>query len=271
MKEEMIDDAIFEPSALLAELKDAAKGTPPADRPARLPLSRIRQVPQVFQPRGMSERHVSELARIITANGEVEPVTVVQVGADAVLIDGHHRVAAYGEVDRHSIVPVRYFEGALGEAVLEAGRANSRAKLPMTTQERQDFAWKLVLMNGYSKADIATASGASKSQVANMRTVMRRLGAGAFNQRSWWSAREAAQGRSTTAQMNDDEIDMWKEERANHYADRLSKEFGTKLSNNTEVAARALSIHFGRRFEDLVGELRGLAQADEGEDFESDF
>jgi ParB-like chromosome segregation protein Spo0J len=74
------------------------------------------------------------LVRAIKARGDVEAVTVIQVGDKAVLIDGHHRVAAYGLAKATSAVPVKYFEGTLEEAVLEAGSANSKAKLPMNNQ-----------------------------------------------------------------------------------------------------------------------------------------
>ena len=258
MTDEPAEAITFEPSALLAELKETAKAPQLTELPSRLPLVAIRQIPEVFQPRGnnVCERHVSELRKIIAASGDVDPITVMQVGTDAVLIDGHHRLAAYAQVNRATTVPVKYFEGTLEEAILEAGRANSKAKLPMSTQERQNYAWRLVLMDNHSKAEIASASGASKSQVANMRTVMKKLGAEAFGHPSWWRAREAAKGRGETHQMSEQEIEIWKDEMASRYADRLTKEFSSKLSSNTEIAARALSIYFGRRLGELVGELR---------------
>ena len=54
------------------------------------------------------------------------------------------------------------------------------------------------------------------------------------------------------------------------YADRLSKMFGTKLPGNPEVAARALSIHFGRRLQDLANALRDHLPGPEGDE-NSDF
>ncbi|WP_230531778.1 ParB/RepB/Spo0J family partition protein [Microvirga roseola] len=264
-------DVSYEPADLLAELKAKTSQLSPACLPNRLPLKGIRQIPKLFQPRGMDERHVSELARVILNVGAVDPVTVIQVGQEAVLIDGHHRLAAYALAKRTTDIPVRYFEGTLDEAVLEAGAANSKAKLPMSSQERQDFAWRLVLMDRYSKADIAQASGVSTSQVSNMRTVRRQLGADAFDCRSWWQARRTAKGAGHFARMTDEEREQWLEEQANRYADRLAKEFGNKLSNNPEVAAMALAAYFGRRLPDVVDELRHHIPDVNLEDCEDDF
>jgi hypothetical protein len=56
--------------------------------------------------------------------------------------------------------------------------------------------------------------------------------------------------------MTEDEREQWIEEQANRYADRLTKAFGNKLSNNPEVAAMALAIYFGRRLSEIHAELR---------------
>lgn len=271
---EAVQAPSFAPSDALAELRAKAQSAPqPTPLPARLPWHAITQLPALFQPRGIAEWHVSELARVIRTAGEVDPVTVLQVGHEAVLIDGHHRIAAYELAAATESIPVRYFEGSLEEAVLEAGEANSKTKLPMTSQERQDYAWRLVLIGQYSKAAIARASGASPSQVANMRKVRRTLGDAAFEHARWWHARARAQGGDTSRQMPDEEREAWLEEQANAYADRLAREFGTGLARNPEVAARALAVHLGRRLGEVFAELKGLVSEWEEPDgdLESDF
>jgi ParB-like chromosome segregation protein Spo0J len=261
--------ALFEPLNLLAELRFIAATPPTTERPETLPLASIVVKPGLFQPRGEDERHISELVRAIKARGKVEPVTVIQVGDKAVLIDGHHRLVAYELAKAASAVPVRYFEGTLEDAVLEAGRANSKAKLPMNNQDRQNYAWRLVLMGTYSKRQIMDAAAISDGQVAVMRRVKTALGSAAYDAPTWWRAQRNAKGIAWQ-EIDDDERERRLEELAQDYADRLSKEFSTKLANNPEVAARALSIHFGRRLQDLAWAMREHLP-EPGDDEESDF
>jgi ParB-like chromosome segregation protein Spo0J len=261
--------ASFGPLNLLADLRSKAAPTSAADRPDTLPLASIVTMPALFQPRGEDERHISELVRAIKARGDVEPVIVIQVGDKAVLIDGHHRVAAYGLAKATSAVPVKYFEGTLEEAVLEAGRANSKAKLPMNNQDRQNYAWRLVLMDTYSKRQIMDAAAVSDGQVAAMRRVKKSLGNAAYDAPSWWRAQREAKGIAWQ-EIDDDERERRLEELAQDYADRLSKEFSTKLANNPEVAARALSIHFGRRLPELARAMEEHLPEPQEED-EADF
>lgn len=264
------DEAVsFEPLNLLAGLRSMAASPQPAEKPDTLHLASIVMMPGLFQPRGEDERHISELVRVIKARGQVEAVTVIQVGDKAVLIDGHHRVVAYGLAKATSAIPVSYFEGTLEEAVLEAGRANSKAKLPMHNRDRQDYAWRLVVMGTYSKRQIMDAAAVSDGQVSVMRRVKKALGSGAYEVRSWWRAQRDAKG-TASQDMTDDDRELWLEELAQRYADGLSKAFGSKLPNNPEVAARALSIHFGRRLQDLARAIREHVSEPEGDE-DSDF
>lgn len=245
---------LFAPAERLAELMAEAGTTPSGKAPDRLHLQAITTIPELFQPRGMSNRHISDLVRAIENNGEVDPMTVMQIGKRVVLIDGHHRIEAYRQAGRTLSIPVRYFEGTLEEAVLEAGQANSKVKLPMTSQERHDYAWRLVLLGKHSKTDVARGSGISPSSVANMRKVKKGLGQEAFDCGSWWQARERAQGRGH--EMSEEDREKWKEEWADRVADQLAKMFSTKLTNHPEVAAMALATYFGRRLPEVVNELQ---------------
>lgn len=244
----------FEAARLLAELR-AKVGTEPAgERPGRLSLEAIRTIPELFQPRAMDEKHIGELVRAIGNFGEVEALTVKQVGDEVILIDGHHRLEAYERAKVTTSIPVRYFEGTLEEAVLESGTANSKVKLPMNTQERQNFAWRLVLLGSYSKAEVARASSVSKAQIGNMRAAQKKLGTEATAYRSWWQASKAARGEDV--EMSPDEREEWKERQAQDWADRLQKTFSSKLSNSPEIAAMALHLYLGRRLGDVWRELK---------------
>jgi ParB-like chromosome segregation protein Spo0J len=236
----------FEPLEILVKLKVKAEAQSAKKRPEVLPLVSIVVEPRLFQPRGEDERHIQDLVRAIKTQGQVEPVTVVQVGSSAVLVDGHHRLIAYRIAKATSAVPVRYFDGTLEEAVLEAGRMNSKVKRPMSNKERQDYAWRLVLMGTtYSKRQIKDAAVVSDGQVGTMRKGMRALGDNAFEARTWWQARQKAKGLEFNP-FTEDEEEQRLDELAQEYALRLSKAFDTKLPNNPDLAARAFAIHFGR-------------------------
>jgi ParB-like chromosome segregation protein Spo0J len=258
--------SMFGPAQMLAELLSAPKAASTGDRPERLPLQAINKMPELFQPRGISEKHIGDLARAIQNFGAVDPVTILPVGDRMILIDGHHRLEAYERAGKVTDIPVRYFGGTPEQAVLAAGEANSKAKLPMAGYERQNYAWRLVLLGKHSKASIARASGVAPSQVANMRVVQRKLGEKAFEFKTWWQARTPVNGQQD--ELTAEDRDQWKEDLAADFADRLAKHFSTKLADRPEIAAMALDMYFGRRLPEVVEWLR--AYVPESEDDEND-
>ncbi|MCX5581198.1 ParB/RepB/Spo0J family partition protein [Kaistia terrae] len=266
----------FVPVQLLAELTEKAKQPSPSPLPDRLPWHSIKQLPELFQPRGLNgtdEKHVQDLKRGLEVSKELEPVLVAWIGPDAYLIDGHHRMLAYQLARWGEPVPVAPFTGTVDEAVLAAGEANSRAKLPMSTRERMNYGWRLVLMGKlYTKVMIVQAAGVSDRQVALMRRAAKDLGSDAFSYREWWQAQQTARGISTEP-FTDDEEQARLDALANDWADRLAKTFSTKLSQNPEVAAMALSHYFGRNLKQLVRHLSEHVgfDEDEGEDDIPDF
>jgi len=263
----------FGPVQLLAELKEKAKHPSPSPLPDRLPWGSIKQLPELFQPRGPNgtdEKHVQDLKRGLEVSRELEPVLVAWIGPEAYLIDGHHRMLAYELARWGEPIPVATFTGSVDAAVLAAGEANSRAKLPMSTRERMNYGWRLVLMGKlYTKSMIVQTAGVSDRQVALMRRAAKDLGPDAFAYQEWWQAQQAAKGISTEP-FTDDEDQARLEALASDWADRLAKAFSTKLSQNPEVAAMALSHYFGRNLKQLVRHLSEQVD-DDGEDDDSDF
>ncbi|WP_027032210.1 ParB/RepB/Spo0J family partition protein [Mesorhizobium loti] len=244
--------------------------TGPAQGPSELRIDNIETVPELFQPRGgISERHVSDLIKAIKAVGALDPVTVMVVGNRTILIDGHHRFEAYGAARWSTPVPVRYFEGTPEEAVLVAGEVNSKAKLPMDNTDRQNFAWRLVLIDRHSIARVARASGISAAQVTIMRRAKRTLGQQAGDHVSWFRARLAANGKDHEAN-GEDEREQWMQQVADRYADELTKKFSTKLALNPEVAAMALASYFGRKLPEVYGFLREHLGEDDRRAIEAD-
>jgi ParB-like chromosome segregation protein Spo0J len=235
--------------------------------PSELPVAAITHYEDLFQHRALEEKHLGDLARVIRQFGKFDPILLIRVGTENVLIDGHHRMEAYQRAEIFEPVPVVWFSGTVDEAVLEAGRSNSKAKLQMTKDQRTNYAWRLVRLGGYSKAQIVEASGTSEGTVATMRRVMKALGEEAHLIDQWWEARAKHKGTlGDDPEWDEDRIEALSES----YAERLTKAFGTKLANNTTVAARALELHFGRRFDDLIEELGVRSRendAEENEDF----
>ncbi|WP_349359086.1 nuclease [Stappia sp.] len=227
------------------------------DRPERLRLDAITLLPVAFNVRceeSLAEHHLTTLSKLLKSTEDLDPVTLMVVGSHFILIDGHHRHEAYQRSPDRQDIPVRYFEGSPEEAVLEAARANTRAVLPMDNRQRQDLAWRLTLCGLYSKRQIAEASGVSERQVGIMRKVIQTLGEQAHEFTRWWQARRAADGKRNE-DMSEEDREMWIEEQAQAYADRMAKEFSTKLARNPEIAARALEHYFGRKLPDLLREL----------------
>ena len=122
-------------------------------------------------------------------------------------------------------------------------------------------------------AAVAKAAGVSPRLVCNMRDVQKRLGEEVGVYRHWWAAREAAEGR-TGRPLSDDEREARVDEMAEVYAERMFKTFGTKLSANLPISARALKRYHGNRTRGLVHQLKTLTEweLDEfSDDVNSDF
>ncbi|MGV8865060.1 MAG: ParB/RepB/Spo0J family partition protein, partial [Pseudomonas sp.] len=246
--------ALHEPTRLLLDLEREWQ-PPTTPRLERVPVDLLEVVPALFQPRDMSEKHIEDLKRAIKSIGDLDAMLVLPVGSRLIIVDGHHRLEAYQRAGTTVAVPISYFEGSPREALFEAGKQNSKAKLPMESRERQDYAWRLVLFDNSSKAEVSGASGVSTSQVANMRKVRSQLGDDAFDYASWFKARAAAKGSSKSTA---DDIDQWKQELAGRWADGMAKQFSTRMANHPEVAAMALDMYFGRKLPELFSELRSF-------------
>lgn len=121
----------FGPLRLLAELKEKAKQPSPVPLPDRLPWRSIKQLPELFQPRGPNgtdEKPLQDLKRGLEVSKELEPVLVAWIGPEAYLIDGHHRMQAYKLARWAEPVPLASFTGSVDAAVLAAGEANKGAR-----------------------------------------------------------------------------------------------------------------------------------------------
>lgn len=162
--------------------KDCNEGKPVRTEET-LPLNEIVARPDLFQVRGSTDaKHVADLAEIIRGTeGDLEPLLLIELGEEAVIINGHHREAAYravyGETDPAHPVPVRWFSGDPIQALTRATGENSKTCLVMTREQRKDAATRLAGMVGtnLSKAELAKATGLSTSTIAEIRAGLKKV------------------------------------------------------------------------------------------------
>jgi hypothetical protein len=251
----------------LRRLKEMDVDAP--DRPLTLPSDKIDTMENVFQARdaGLNEQHLGELETAIRDHGVLEPLILWRCGVYAIVLEGHHRLEAYRRVEaargRPIQIPVVWFEGSVEEAVIKAASSNSRPKLPMSKAERSEHAWRLVVTRAFKVSEVMTAASVSKRLVINQRSVLNTLGdEAAAKAKSWRAALAAAKGLKGEDQ-NWSEAEV--EAQAQEWADRLAKEFSTKLAHQPDITAKALNIYFNRKSEEIIRAWlneRGLALED---------
>ena len=249
-----------------------ARNKPQPVAPTGLPLNSIRLRPTVFQHRDPNEHegkaHIRKLVESIgrSRSKTLEPLTVWWDGAGWTGIDGHHRHAAYAaaQVGSGHIVPVDVFVGSLGEAMAKAAAGNSKNKLPMTTAEKAQSAWRLVVMDqSLSKAAVAESASVSQATVANMRRVHKQLSdaaeasdfdapSGDHRNLRWADARRLAGGREA----RDVDWEAKDEKDAIAMAHAIRKAIGDRGSKKLHVLARALEI-YDSRLEDTLMDYWG--------------
>lgn len=244
------------------------RGRPqPVVHPTHIPLGQIRLWPSLFQHRQpnarASQKHIESLAEIAKRDPSsgLHPMTVWWDGRSWACLDGHHRHAAYSKaaLGANYAVPVDVFTGSLDEAVGRSASGNTEDKLQMTTGEKQDAAWRMVVHTQLSKALIVKASTASDSQVAIMRKALKTLDAkeattefpgvwADHRNMRWADARRLARGQEAP----DFDRESADEEKAQKMATALRIALGTEGAQYPQVMARALEIYDSRLPEALA-------------------
>lgn len=234
-------------------LQRIKRGKPAPAKVSKLRLRDIQSLPSVFQHRSnnlaASESHVSELIKCLSRSPEqpFNPLVVYWVGDGWCVIDGHHRLEAYLEMQFKQPIPVTVFTGTLDAAILLALSSNAKDKLPMSRIEKSNAAWRLVISTDASRSVIAKAACVSERSVSYMRAVMNALSAQypekALDEISWIDAMKLAKGNSIDTHTGSND---WVEKDAQELAARLAKQFGRRLSHNYEVTIRALEIYDDR-------------------------
>jgi hypothetical protein len=240
--------------ASLQAIKEQQSDDP--ERPSSLPVESVQMVPHVFQVRGFlyDQHHVSVLMDVLANGNSLDAIIVWRCGAHALLIDGHHRLAAY---KRHELkakelvqVPVTWLEAPLDKAIEEAATDNVKTRLQMTPEQRGELAWRWTVWGRWSKQDTASRAGVSTSLVAKMRKLKKEVGDGLDPDWTWKQAQHATKGMGIA--YDEDEIEAMVEHKVTTLANRMAKEFSTKLAHEPDIAARVLDRYFGRKSREVL-------------------
>jgi uncharacterized protein YecA (UPF0149 family) len=234
---------------------------------------------ELFQPKrpgwGTKEvdpDHVDRLIRRIKLKGELDPPLVLKLGKDWVVVDGHHRVAAYVKLKHPSPIKCEWFAGSVREATDETLRRNEVVKLPISREDRYEEAWRRTLNGWGSKSDVVKLTGTSEGIVARMRKAVK-------EHREQTTAKGKALrakfgpdlGVHPWTKVNMEWLGMAPEEwslgaAAATLARNINSRMTTLLSENPEVTARALWLYDRDLCPKLVDALQAhMRQQDEAE------
>jgi ParB/Sulfiredoxin domain len=236
---------------------------------------------ELFQPRrpGWGTRtletaYVNELATRITRKGEIDPVLVVKLktgmtrrGYEWIVVDGHHRIAAYLKLNRKETIKCEWFAGSAREATDESLRRNEKIHLRADQGDKAEEAWKRTLLGWGSKAEVVSLTGCGEGTVAKMRRTA------LCHQRHTAGAERTPQGEKLHkafprglkyhkwSEVNRVLLDLspqdWNSDDA---AAKLSRQLVTRMTNtlsrNPEVTAHALWLYDRDLCPELVEALK---------------
>ena len=234
----------------------------------------IRTRLELFQPRRpgygtrtVDTKHVNKLATRIARKGELDPVLVVKLGREWVVVDGHHRIAAYLKLKRTEPIRCEWFAGTVREATDESLRRNEKAHLEIDQGDKAEEAWKRTLLGWGSKAQVVNLTGCGEGTVAKMRRAVE------WHRKQVSGAQRTPMGEKLRNALGDDlRVHSWnkvngvlldltpKEWDMNDAAAKLARSLvtrmTTKLSEDPEVTARALWLYDRDMYPKLIEALQ---------------
>lgn len=241
-------------------------------RPIKLKLTNIYTDSDNFQFRkhGVDPGHLNELKGLVERGVRLDPITVWKNPDDGkyYVLAGHHRYEAHRRAKKVYVLRARVFKGSFDEAQAYALRSNTKNQIPMTTEERQNGAWKLVCQwtekRGYplSIAETSKSAGISTSQVSNMRRVRADLHEkGEALPATWWQALNARQ----------DEVDpIDDDERLLAQHAKLDAAIGSEITKAGRMCPAALGLvlacRLGADFQTVMSFAAGEVDPDDEDD-----
>ncbi|MDA5557723.1 ParB/RepB/Spo0J family partition protein [Shimia sp. MMG029] len=217
----------------------------------RLAISQLKTEPETFQYRAYETDggHVKDLASAIQGGSQMDPMTVWHRGEDDfVILNGHHRHAAYTRCKYTRKITVTVHACTEAEAKLIAIAESTKTKLPMTNTEKMDAAWRLVCSDhAYSRKQLVQATGAADGTIANMRRCKK-----AFNQEemdiptSWWLAQRTLKGLEQQ-EWDEDMQEQMIATRAKALDDAIGEALGKMGRVQWEAVARVLDRRLNKQ------------------------
>jgi len=169
-----------------------------------------------------------------------------------IILDGRHRISAYQTLGIDASIPARMVSCPWREALLRSGHAHSRAALPLTSEQRADFAWRLVREPGttYTKREIVNATAVGTRTVARMRARFREFVAANREVEvsgSWWRDRKDAQQEAPGEPLDDERWEELKSEGVKEIRNLLDRRDGTEWKQDGGIVDAALAEALGEQ------------------------
>lgn len=238
----------------------------------------IKQRLELFQPRRpgwglrtLDTKHVNALVTRIKRKGEIDPPLVVKFktinpytgkidGDEWVVVDGHHRLAAYQKAKHTGTIQCQWFGASVRAAMDASVHRNEKVHLPIDQGDKHETAWTRTLLDwdgkGWrsSKEAVVKLTGAGEGTVAAMRRVVKQH----HNYRT--GVDKNPMGERFCTRLGDDlskhpwskvnqvRLDLsTKEQGAHDAAAKLSRQLNTRMpmlrTMDPEITARALWLY----------------------------
>jgi ParB/Sulfiredoxin domain len=108
----------------------------------------------LFQPRRpgyglrkVDAKHVNNLATRIMRKGDMDTVLVVRIGHQWIVVDGHHRIAAYLKLKHKEPIKCEWFAGTAREAMDASLSRNEKTHPEVEQGDKAEAAWTRTLLD----------------------------------------------------------------------------------------------------------------------------
>lgn len=146
----------------------------------------IKERLELFQPRRpgyglhtLDTKHVNKLKTRIERKGEIDPPLIVKLWGQWIVVDGHHRLAAYRKLNHKAPIKCQWFAGSVRAAMDASLHRNEKIHLPIDQGDKAEAAWTRTVLdwNGKtwssSKQEVVKLTGCGEGTVAQMRRVLK--------------------------------------------------------------------------------------------------
>lgn len=250
-----------------AHLKqEMGEGTDPKPkRPRTLSLDNLTEEPAIFQMRTLGgsldgfDEHVAKLLSRLRQKRPLLPILIWWTGQRWVILDGHHRLAAYhlhaeatGATAKAYKVPVKACPAeTLEDAEKAAHEDNAMVRNPVQDVDRKELGWKLTAEDPTrSYGFISERTGFSPSTARDMRKVYHKLrekrwSTTRIKAASWAAARKgAADEKPDINTMDAADFFVLIEREADFLQAGMKAQFGRKWARKPDAFAFMLTRYY---------------------------